>query len=930
MPCRRLPGNDRRIARPHHGCLWNRAARQALAGRAGADGADASLRAESTGRPGDRSPRYLRDIDAVRLRPGSGASPVDGRRPGPHPPRGGMDSLGPSDEAPTSRGLAAGERAFGRFRLLRRVGQGGMGEVWLARDERLDCDVALKFLHERYRWDEVALLALRTETRRTREMNHPGIVRIHDLHEGEGQAAIAMEFLPGGSLHARRCRADPPVFSPAEILVWLPQLCAALDHAHGAGVVHRDLKPSNLLLAADGGVKIGDFGIAQPLAESALRISQWAPSGTLAYMGPQQHFGEPPAPSDDIYSLGATLYELLTGKPPFFSGNLAAQIERRVPDSLVERRRQLGLGHLEAPSPAWEQTIAACLAKRPEDRPRTAREVVERLTSPQAAAGPSLPGLRRPWRALRVRSVRLGLLAVGLGAALVLLRSGAEDDGAARPGAVAPAAGAAPARAAPEAHPSDATRAWAAWNLDGDGRDCSGRGLNFESARSVPTTDRFGRIDRAVRFNGTAMLFRSDLDFGDWSVGEPFSVALWAKVERVTEDPYYLVALRSGRQEGPVWSLEVAAGRLRFTFGLVHIDEPQHVATEGRVAAGQWMHVAATSDGRVVRVFLDGRLVGEKEVRMPAGARSRSPGTFMLAGAHKFDPNRLVGSLDEVRIWRRAVSADEVARLATKAEPPRFRLTRAVYPAEADLTAAVAGEYGAAARIADWEEIARWHADDTSAWCDEVPLQLDSVSVFVQRDGVRYPEGRRHYFVNRFQGRRPPYYKVHAELGGMVLALGSWHGVMTNVLAALPPASIRKMPLSNDGVTDVALAPLTRALSLEWQGEVRPGTAPMVVEFTTRAGGSLAASIAPGSAPGYLAVALGDPRRPGRSLQVVASYGDLRLQVVVRDGRLLFRAVTTVGEAVVFQEDLEAVGAVSDLVSVTLRGIDSAGLTVEE
>jgi hypothetical protein len=426
------------------------------------------------------------------------------------------------------------------------------------------------------------------------------------------------------------------------------------------------------------------------------------------------------------------------------------------------------------------------------------------------------------------------------------------------------------------------------------------------------------------------MLYRSDLDFGDWSAGEPFSVALWASVERVTEVPFYLAALRSSSQEGPYWSLEVAAGRLRFTLGQVHIDEPQYVPTEGRVAAGQWTHVAVTSDGRVVRVFLDGRLVGEKEVRLPAGARSRSPSAFMLAGAHKFDPNRLVGSLDEVRIWKRAVSADEVARLATKAEPPRFRLTRAVYPAESDLTAAVAGEYGAAARIADWEDIARWHADDTSAWCDEVPLQMDSVSVFVQRDGVRVPEGQRHYFVNRFQGRRPPYYKVHAELGGMVLALGSWHGVVTNVLAALPPASVRKMPLSNDGVTELALTPLTRALSLEWRGEMRPGTAPMVVEFTTREGAPVVASVAPGSTPGYLAVALGDPRRPGRSLQVVASYGDLRLQAVVRDGRIFFRAVTTVGEALVFQEDVEVVAAVSELARVTLRGIDSAELTVEE
>jgi hypothetical protein len=300
----------------------------------------------------------------------------------------------------------------------------GWARSWLARDERLECDVALKFLQERFRWDEAALLALRTETRRTRELNHPGIVRIHDLHEGEGQTAIAMEFLPGGSLHAQRCRRDPAVFTPAEILVWLPQLCAALDHAHASGVVHRDLKPSNLLLAVDGSVKIGDFGIAQPLAESALRISQWAPSGTLAYMGPQQHFGEATAPSDDIYSLGATLYELLTGKPPFYSGNLAAQIERRLPDSLTERRRQLGLGHLEPLTAEWERSVAACLAKQAEDRPRSASAVLAMVLDATRGDRRSLRFLDRPRRTLATRPARLGLGALGLAAAWLSLEFG--------------------------------------------------------------------------------------------------------------------------------------------------------------------------------------------------------------------------------------------------------------------------------------------------------------------------------------------------------------------------------------------------------------------------------------------------------------------------------------------------------------------------
>ncbi len=839
-----------------------------------------------------------------------------------------MDPVGPSDEAPTARGLAAGERVFGRFRLVRRVGQGGMGEVWLARDERLECDVALKFLQERFRWDEAALLALRTETRRTRELNHPGIVRIHDLHEDQGQTAIAMEFLPGGSLHAQRCRRDPPVFTPAEILAWLPQLCAALDHAHAAGVVHRDLKPSNLLLAADGGVKIGDFGIAQPVAESALRISQWAPSGTLAYMGPQQHFGEPPAPSDDVYSLGATLYELLTGKPPFYSGNLAAQIERRVPDSLAERRRQLGLGRLGPPPRVWEETVAACLAKRAEDRPRSAGEVAVRLAAPESAGRRNRAAVLWSDSILRHRPVRLGLLAVGLGVALAVVRSGPEAG--VTPRGPAPGSQEQANIAAGTSHPSDATRAWGAWNLDGDGRDASGRGRDFERNRAIPTQDRFGRIDRAIRFNGTAMFLRPDFELGDWTAREPFSVSLWVNLARRAEVGATVVALRSDDQYGPYWSLDVFDSRPRFTVGRVQVDASQEARGSRDLPIGGWSHLAVTYDGSRVRVYQAGRLAGEGEIAPLHPGRPQRSGTLLLAGAHKFDANRFVGSLDDVRVWKRAITADEVARLATDEAPPRFHITRAVYPDTSDLDAAVAREFGANARLADWDEIARWHADDIAAWCDELPLQLDTVSVFVRRGAARFSEGKRHYFINRFQGRKPAYYKVHAELGGMVLALGSWHGVTSQAVAMLPRGEVRRALVPRDGRSDLGFSPLARAVALEWRGDVRPGMAPMSVEFATRDGRILAASVAPGGAAGYLAVSLGDARRPERSHQVIASYGDLRLQVVVRDGRLLFRAVTTVGEAVVFQEELEARVPVPDLVRVTVRGIDSAELTVEE
>lgn len=841
-----------------------------------------------------------------------------------------MDPVGPSDEAPTARGLAAGERVFGRFRLVRRVGQGGMGEVWLARDERLECDVALKFLQERFRWDEAALLALRTETRRTRELNHPGIVRIHDLHEDQGQTAIAMEFLPGGSLHAQRCRRDPPVFTPAEILAWLPQLCAALDHAHAAGVVHRDLKPSNLLLAADGGVKIGDFGIAQPLAESALRISQWAPSGTLAYMGPQQHFGEPPAPSDDVYSLGATLYELLTGKPPFYSGNLAAQIERRVPDSLAERRRQLGLGRLAPPAREWEATIAACLAKRAEDRPRSARFVLDLLRGPSAA----VDHVGRVRRRFSGRAARLGMGAFGLSVAWLAFEAGFSGDRVSAPKAALAAAGEAGGSSETKAtHPSDATRAWAAWNLDGDGRDVSGGGLDLETARVIPTRDRFGRIDRAVFLNGMAFLQRRAPSWEGWTADSPFTVSVWVRIDRAEEGDVIIVGLRPERQDDFYWRLGAINGRPAFSFGRIQVDDPEHATAAEALPVGRWSLLTGVSDGRTLRLWVDDREVATEPIVRNRGARVSGPAVLRFGQTDKFDPAMLNGALDDARIWRRALAPEEIARLASPEAPPRLAATRGVYSADSDHGADVVREFGVGARPGDWRDLESWHRDDIVVWCDELGLTTSGTGPHLTYDGKRNSTGTRGYFLNRFDGKRPDYYKVHAELGGMTLALGSWHGVTTRILAKLPPAKVSgaRLRAGADGAIDAGIPDevLRTAIALEWSHDLQPRGGPIEATVRLRDGRTLVAACGV-AGDGLLGVGLGTRDRPERARQLAATYGHLRFALVVHDGRIAFRAVATLGSAVIFHEILPFDFRAEDVVGVTLRGVDFAELTIEE
>jgi hypothetical protein len=189
-----------------------------------------------------------------------------------------------------------------------------------------------------------------------------------------------MEYVDGRTLSKLALDQPDRVFTVAELRVWLPQLCEALDYAHGqARVVHRDLKPANLMVDAAGRLKIADFGISATLSDSTTRVSKaTGTSGTPVYMSPQQMMGEKPAVTDDIYGLGATLYDLLTGKPPFYSGNILLQVVNKTPPSLTERRAELGVKGEPIP-PEWEATIAACLAKEPKDRPQSAGEVARRL-----------------------------------------------------------------------------------------------------------------------------------------------------------------------------------------------------------------------------------------------------------------------------------------------------------------------------------------------------------------------------------------------------------------------------------------------------------------------------------------------------------------------------------------------------------------------
>ena len=270
---------------------------------------------------------------------------------------------------------------------MRELGRGGMGVVILARDTVLDVAVALKLIPETVVRDTEGIIDLKKEVLRGMELTHPGIVRVFSFEQDAKTAVIVMEHVDGESLAQKKAQRPHRCFDCAEVLPWLEQLCAALDYAHHeARIAHRDLKPGNLMVTPAGRLKVADFGIASGLSETMSRISVRSDSaGTPPYMSPQQAMGERATHLDDIYSLGATIYELLTGKPPFFRGNILAQVLHEEPVSMTQRRAELGVTSGEAISPAWEKMVKACLAKAPTERPGSGAEILAMLANPERA-----------------------------------------------------------------------------------------------------------------------------------------------------------------------------------------------------------------------------------------------------------------------------------------------------------------------------------------------------------------------------------------------------------------------------------------------------------------------------------------------------------------------------------------------------------------
>jgi hypothetical protein len=297
-----------------------------------------------------------------------------------------------------------------RYRIIGRLGKGGMGEVYRADDLKLGQPVALKFLPPEVDTDPARLTQLHTEVRMARQVSHPNVCRVYDVGEYEGNTFLSMEYVDGEDLSSLIRRVGR--FPQDRGIELARQICAGLAAAHDRGVVHRDLKPANIMLDGSGKIRITDFGLAGAAGEK-LR------SGTPAYMAPEQLAGGEVTPRSDIYALGLVLFELFTGRRALEGNSLAEMIAKRETDGIAAPStivREL--------DPAIDRAIMRCIEADPAQRPASALAVAAALPGgdPLAAAlaagetpSPEMVAAAGTTSALSATRALLGL-AVSLGA----------------------------------------------------------------------------------------------------------------------------------------------------------------------------------------------------------------------------------------------------------------------------------------------------------------------------------------------------------------------------------------------------------------------------------------------------------------------------------------------------------------------------------
>ena len=301
--------------------------------------------------------------------------------------------------AEVTMGGAMGVLLVNRYRVLKQLGQGGMGSVWLAEDTKLDGrKVAVKMLPSILVSNKRAYAQVKQEALVSLKLTHSNIVAVRAFEEEGGTPFLVMDYIEGRTLDDYL--AEKGKLGEEETVGLLKPVAAALDYAHSQGVVHRDVKPGNVMIDKSGHPYVLDFGIAREVQETMTRVTGKLSSGTLMYMSPEQLHGAAPKSAQDVYSFAAMVYECLKGEPPFSRGQIEYQIEHDAPEPLPR--------HI-----AICRGVMAGLGKTPEARPATCAAVLTAGAENVGATRSVASGTTAHARRTLIATVLLGVLVVG-------------------------------------------------------------------------------------------------------------------------------------------------------------------------------------------------------------------------------------------------------------------------------------------------------------------------------------------------------------------------------------------------------------------------------------------------------------------------------------------------------------------------------------
>ncbi|MCX7010023.1 MAG: protein kinase [Kiritimatiellaeota bacterium] len=559
-------------------------------------------------------------------------------------------------------------QALGNYEILAKLGQGGMGAVYKARDIRLQRSVAIKVLPVQLAADAEFLARFQREAIAAAQFNHQNLVQVYDIGEAGGTHYIVMELVEGESLGQRLARKG--ALEPREALALVVYVAQALAYAWDkAKLIHRDIKPANIFLSDDGAVKLGDLGLAKSLQDAASGLTlSGTVMGTPQYMSPEQGNAEKDLDfRSDIYSLGCVLFHALAGQPPFQGDTTASLIYKHVHAPPPSLRKVLP----DCPAPL-AQLLAKMLAKKPVDRPQSYAELIAELQQVYRL----LPATADAVTVVQEPMTRKPALYVVSGLAGLALLAGLWIWAPWKPSTTFTPVASLPVAAA------DATLVL---QLDftrppekGVVQDQSGHGNDghVEGAIWVSDSQRIGalRFDslqqtQCVRVANTAVLNPKRLTITAWIKSPPPAAeGHWNRIADKDSERGYNLCLGGRFRPRIDWSghvgLEVGRDHVAFS------DLP--------VADDLWHHISATYDGNEQRLYVDGQPRGP-------GARWQGdiPATdcdLVIGNKQPSNPdtasafNGLIGGL---RIYNRALSAAELVALAGPAQATPASVTKA-------------------------------------------------------------------------------------------------------------------------------------------------------------------------------------------------------------------------------------------------------------